>query len=356
LIDEKEDLKYIKALEKYCVSIDVAYRGKTSARVLSLLALFSNNPLSIVPFYSRRLAKKIAYRLRTEKVDKILVFSSAMAEYVRNIAGIPKIMDFVDVDSEKWRLYTDYHSFPLSWIYRLEAKRLARYEEEVAKAFDHTLVVSKREAELFQRRFNGRPISVIPNGVDLDYFAPNSRHTFYTSPPTLVFTGAMDYFPNIDAVQYFCQTIFPRVRKARPEVQFLIVGRNPTRLVKALGRHPNVTITGPVSDVRPSLSQAQIAVAPLRIARGIQNKILEAMAMGLPVVGTSQAFQGLQVSTKDGIRIVDAPEEFAQEVLTLLADHALRRQCSLQARYYVQHHHQWQDHGAYLESLLLEIH
>jgi sugar transferase (PEP-CTERM/EpsH1 system associated) len=352
LIDEKEDLQHVKALAKYCASVDAVYRGRTSARGLSLLTLLTSRPLSVMPFYSRKLAKKIANRLRSERIDRILVFSSSMAKYVRHIAGIAKVLDFVDMDSEKWRLYADYHPFPFSWIYRLEADRLGRYEEEVASIFDHSLFVSEKDAELLRRRLSDRPISVISNGVDLDYFAPNGGHACCSNPPVLVFTGAMDYFPNIDAVQHFCQTIFPLVRKARPEVRFSIVGRNPTRLVKALGHHPHVTVTGSVSDVRPYLTRAQVAVVPLRIARGVQNKVLEAMAMGLPVVGTSQAFQGLQATTSDGVRIVDAPEAFAQEVLTLLEDHALQRQRSLQARHYVQCHHQWQGHGASLESLL----
>jgi glycosyltransferase involved in cell wall biosynthesis len=165
----------------------------------------------------------------------------------------------------------------------------------------------------------------------------------------------MDYFPNIDAVQYFCNAIFPLLRKAMPEARFSIVGRHPTQRVKALGRYPNVTVTGTVPDVRPYLSKAMVAVAPLRIARGVQNKILEAMAMGLPVVGTSQAFQGLHVSTGDGVRTADTPEEFAQEVFTLLKDHTLQHQCSLQARYYVQCYHHWQDHGVHLDSILQEM-
>jgi sugar transferase (PEP-CTERM/EpsH1 system associated) len=352
LVDEKEDLQHVKTLKRYCASVDAVYRGKTSVRSLALLSLLSSRPLSVASFYSWKLAKKIAYRLHSEKVDRILVFSSVMAEYVRHVFDIPKVIDFVDLDSEKWRLYADYHSFPLSRIYRLEADRLAGYEEEIARAFNHVLFVSKEEAELLRRGLRNRWISVIPNGVDLDYFAPNGEALFYPNQPILVFTGAMDYFPNIDAVQYFCKAIFPLLRKAMPEVRFSIVGRNPTQRVKVLGCHPNVTITGAVPDVRPYLAKATIAVAPLRIARGVQNKILEAMAMGLPVVGTSQAFQGLQVTRGDGVRIADAPEEFAQEVLTLLNDNTLQRQCSLQARYYVQCRHRWQDHGMHLESIL----
>jgi sugar transferase (PEP-CTERM/EpsH1 system associated) len=352
LVDEPGDLQYVKALERYCASVDIVYRAKTVATSLAALALFTKKPLSIVAFYSSELAKKIRQRLNSEAFDRILVFSSAMAEYVREVSDLPKVMDFVDVDSEKWRLYADYHPFPLSWLYRLEAERLARYEEEVARAFDCAVFVSEKEACLLKRRVSDRPISIIPNGVDLDYFAATADDQPGFDEPALVFLGAMDYFPNVDAVRYFCGEVFPLIRRASPETRFYIVGRNPTRQVRALGHQPNVIVTGSVPDVRPYLAKARVAVAPLRIARGIQNKILEAMAMGLPVIGTSMAFQGLQATAADGIRMADDPRDFAEAVLLLLEDHGLRRRCALQARCYVERRHRWQDHGVQLESLL----
>lgn len=351
LVDEQEDLQHLKTLEKCCASVDVVYRDKTLSRLLAVLALFTNRPLSVASFYSRKLAKRVAQRLSSERFDSIFVFSSVMAEYVRHVSGIPRVMDFVDVDSAKWQMYADSHSFPFSWVYRLEAGRLARYEEEVARVFEHSLFVSDKEAFLFQQRVDNRPISVIPNGVDLNYFVPNStRHL----GPALVFTGAMDYFPNIDAMRFFCSEIFPLVREVLPEARFYIVGRNPTRRVRELERQPQVIVTGSVPDVRPYLAKVMVAVAPFRIARGVQNKVLEAMAMGLPVVGTSIAFQGIQATRADGIRIADDPQKFAQEVLSFLEDPGLRRQCSLQARHYVQRCHQWRDHGVRLESVLQE--
>ena len=165
-------------------------------------------------------------------------------------------------------------------------------------------------------------------------------------PPALVFTGVMDYFPNVDAVQYFCTDIFPLVRAAVPECRFSIVGRNPTRRVRELQAHPNVTVTGSVPDVRPYLAQAMVAVAPFRIARGVQNKVLEAMATGLPVVGTTQAFEGIAATAEDGIRVADDPQHFAQELIALLTGNdTVRQQCGLQARRYVEQHHQWLEQG-----------
>jgi sugar transferase (PEP-CTERM/EpsH1 system associated) len=355
LVDEPEDLQYVKALEKYCASVDAVYRAKTTARLLAVQALFTHNPLSVASFYSGELKRKIAHRLRSEKCDRILVFSSSVAQYVWHVVGIPRVIDFVDADSEKWRLYADYHPFPRSSIYRLEANRLARYEAEIARVFDHAIFISEKESSVLQGQASGLPISVIPNGVDLDYFSPSRDHLIGSKQPFIVFSGAMDYFPNVDAVRYFCKAIFPLISKAMPETQFYIVGRCPTRQVRELGHQPNVIVTGSVPDIRPYLAPASVAVAPLRIARGVQNKILEAMAMGLPVVGTSMAFQSIPATRADGIRIADDPRGFAQKVLTLLADHELQRQCSLQARHFVRRHYRWQDHGIRLESLLEEM-
>lgn len=187
----------------------------------------------------------------------------------------------------------------------------------------------------------------------MDYFAPTPR--LPSGAPVIVFVGSMDYFPNIDAVRYFCRHIFPSIKEVLPAVRFYIVGRNPTKAVKELGRQPQITVTGSVPDVRPYLVQAGVAVAPFRIARGIQNKNLEAMAMGVPVVGTSTAFEGMAATELDGVRITDGPEQFAQEVLALLNDPKRRRQCSLRARCYVQRNHKWEDQGARLAHLLRTI-
>jgi len=352
LVDEREDLEHVKTLEEYCASVDFVYRDKVLAKALAMLALLTNKPLSVASFYSRTLAQKIRWRLQTESFDRIFVFSSAMAEYVRHVSDTPKVMDFVDVDSEKWRLYAEFTSPPMAWLYRLEAERLARYEAEVARTFAQSILISDIEADCMRRRVPECSIAVIPNGVDLEYFTPCEEPVPCANPCDIVFAGAMDYFPNVDAVRYFCAEIFPLIREVQPEAQFTIVGRNPTPQVTRLGQEPQVTVTGAVSDVRPYLAKARVAVAPLRIARGVQNKVLEAMAMGLPVVGTSNAFEGLQATAADGALVADDPEAFAHAVRTLRTDSQLLHHYSQQARRYVQVHHQWTKHGVLLESLL----
>jgi sugar transferase (PEP-CTERM/EpsH1 system associated) len=356
LVDDPNDLEYVSILERYCASVVAVYRRKTSALCLAARALLTRKPLSVAAFYRKALAEEIARKLHTETVDVIFVSSAAMAEYVLEVSTLPRVIDFVDVDSEKWRQYAQHHAIPLAWIYDLEARRLAAYEAHIAHVFNHAILISHAEKRLFQQRIGDRPIAVISNGVDLNYFVPASAKAASHRLPTLVFTGAMDYFPNVDAVEYFCSAIFPLVRAVVPDCWFSIVGRHPTRRVLALSKHPNVTVTGAVPDVRPYLAQATIAVAPFRLARGVQNKVLEAMASGLPVVGTSRAFEGIMATEEDGIRIADDPQHFATGLIALLTGNdTVRQQCALQARRYVEAHHQWSKQGAQLEHLLQEV-
>lgn len=355
-VDDPSDLPHGETLGAYCASVDIVYRSNTLTPLLVTLALLKRLPLSVALFARKSFKRKVLQKLATERFDCIAVSSSSMAQYAAFVATVPKVIDFVDVDSEKWRLYAQHRSFPLSFIYRLEAERLARYEEQTAQAFDRCVLISEEERRLFQVRVNGRPVSVISNGVDLEYFSPTGSTTPQVTPPTIVFTGVMDYFPNVDAVQYFCREIFPLVRKGEPQAQFYIVGRSPTRQVRALATLPNVIVTGTVPDVRPYLARATVTVAPFRLARGVQNKVLEAMATGLPVIGTSQAFEGIAATEQDGIRIANDPQSFAQHLTTFLrGDATLRRQARQQARSYVERHHRWEEQGVKLERLLEEV-
>jgi len=275
-----------------------------------------------------------------------------VADCVQHLNGVPKALDFVDVDSELWRVSAEYRATPLSWLNRLEARRLARYEVDVARSFDHAIFVSEAEARVFRHRAADLPSAVVGNGVDLDAFAPTAAPVPPEGAPEVVFTGTMDYLPNVDAMRYFCRSILPRVREAAPQVRLTIVGRNPTRAVRRLARKGHVTVTGWVPDVRPHLARATVAVAPFRIARGIQNKILEAMASGVPVVATSVALEGLDTTDGDGARRADDPASFAREVVALLRDPEWRASCSRQARRFVQRCHRWDVQGAQLSRLL----
>jgi sugar transferase (PEP-CTERM/EpsH1 system associated) len=355
LIDDPADREQIDGLSKYCASVDAVDRHRRLGLVAALAALVAGTSMSVAPFRSERLQRAIERRLRSEPFDAIIVYSSSMADYVAEVRGIPRIMDFVDLDSEKWRLYAGHKRFPLSWVYRTEARRLLRHEVRIARAFEHSVFVSEREAAALRPRVGGRPISAIPNGVDLDYFDGSASGEAPPGEPTLVFTGVMDYFPNVDGVRWFCADVLPRVRQAVPDVRFLIVGRNPTRAVLELGRRPGVEVTGAVPDVRPYLRRASLGVVPLRIARGVQNKVLEAMAMGLPVVATGPAVEGIEPGPDDGVGAADDPRELARRIVDLLGDPARRADAARRAREFVEEHYRWSDHAGRMETLLDEV-
>jgi sugar transferase (PEP-CTERM/EpsH1 system associated) len=355
-VDDPNDLAGASKLRESCASVEVVYRGQARTFLLAAAAFLKRSPFSVSLFYRKALAETVAQKAATERFDCIIVSSSSMAQYACLVPNVPKILDFIDMDSEKWGLYAEHRRFPLSLIYRVEAERLAKYEDEMAHVFDHSIMISEEERRVFQKRVSDRPVAVISNGVDLEYFSPRDNVATKIPQPIIVFTGAMDYFPNVDAVQYFCHEIFPSVRRGLSGALFYIVGRNPTRQVRELGKQTNVIVTGTVPDVRPYLAQAAVAVTPFRLARGLQNKVLESMAMGVPVVGTSQAFKGIAATTQNGIRIADDARSFARCVTTVLqADAASRRQAAQQARDYVERHHRWEDQGVKLERLLKEV-
>jgi len=275
-----------------------------------------------LPYYRSRALKRWAADLaRSGKVTRGLAFSSAMAQFMPT--GIARrVLDMVDVDSDKWTQYAPTQRWPLSWVYAREGRKLAEWEARVAQEFDATLLVSDDEAALLRQRAPAarHKIGAFENGVDAEYFSPTRDYPNPYSPDVLgvVFTGAMDYWPNVDAVSWFAERIFPAVRQAVPAAQFTIVGSRPAEAVLALGRQPGVVVSGSVPDVRPWLAHAACAVAPLRIARGVQNKVLEAMAMARPVVASAQAAEGIRAEAGRDFILAQGEAEFAHAVIAQL--------------------------------------
>ncbi len=354
LIDAEEDRAHVEGLMPYCASLDAAWRGPWGARLRALGALVGRESLSVAAFRSRDLRSRIERLMRSEPIDVAIIYCSVMAQYLPEDTNLPTVVDYVDVDSEKWKVYSEMKPWPLSWLYRQEAERLRRYERELASRYDESVFVAQKEADIFRSASDGACGRVIPNGVDLEYFR-RSDDTAPAETQDIVFVGMMDYFPNIDAVCFFAEEVFPKVLSRAPSARFRIVGRNPTPRVRELGRRPNVEVVGSVPDVRPYLARAAVSIAPFRVARGIQNKVLEAMSMQVPVVGTRIAFQGIAAEPADGVRIEDDPEALAGAAREFLADPALRLDAGQRGRRFVQEHHRWQSHGEALESLLAEV-
>lgn len=313
-VDDPEDLQYVDEVRKYCDQSTFVALHPLWRRVCSLTSLLSGDALSVAYYRNARLDAWVKMVLERNEVRRVLVFSSVMAQYVGSAHGVTRIADMVDVDSAKWARYSNDRRWPISWLYRRESNRLLDFEASVARQFDATLFVSDAEAELFLKLAGtpGLSVHAAENGVDTDYFRPNSGQSspYGQGAKVIAFTGAMDYWPNVDAVSWFAKDVFPKLRQLFPDVRFAIVGARPTAEVRRLGEREGVLVTGTVPDVRPYLEHAVAAVAPLRIARGVQNKVLEGMAMGLPVVATPDAAEGLNVIAGRELIVARSSDEF----------------------------------------------
>jgi sugar transferase (PEP-CTERM/EpsH1 system associated) len=353
LTDNSQDLELSRGLQAYCQSVDVVLLPKLKSRVQSACGLFTTHPLTLSYFHSNDLQTIVDRKLQNETYDAIFVYCSSMAQYVEQVDDIPKIIDFVDVDSEKWRQYATYAPFPVKYLYLLESRRLRRYEALLAETFQHCTFVSKKETDDFRDLVCQCPkVTPIPNGVDGDMFQPSSAPYDRNA---LVFTGAMDYFANVEAVLFFIREILPRIQQSIPCVTLTIVGSNPTAEIQSLPRiHSNIVVTGCVDSVQPYVVNSAVFVAPMRIARGVQNKILEAMAMGVPVVTTSLGFEGITATPGRDIFVEDLPESFANRVIELMLDDRLRTLTSEHSRRVVESYYDWSQNLEKLEQLLAE--
>src|SRR6185503_12474108 len=236
-VDAEEDRAHVAALRPYCASLDAVWRGSKGAAWRAGMALLGSESLSVAAFHSADLARRVQARVRDGGLDAAIVFCSAMAQYLPEDSDLPTIVDYVDVDSEKWRVYAERKAWPLSWVYRTEADRLRRYERSLARRYDESVFVAEKEADVFRQCAEGAHARVIPNGVDLEYFTRGASPEAAAGAPSLVFVGMMDYFPNVDAVVWFAEEILPRIRAELPELRFRVVGRNPAKPVRDLARH-----------------------------------------------------------------------------------------------------------------------
>jgi sugar transferase (PEP-CTERM/EpsH1 system associated) len=320
-IDDPDDWQYRDALKPYCASIKLLPLHSRRAKLASLTGLLSGEALTLPYYHNRELATWAMELADAGKVTRGLAYSSAMAQFMPACLA-RRVIDMVDVDSEKWTQYAPTQAWPLSWVYAREGRKLAEWEARVAEDFDATLLVSSDEAALLQQRAPRarNKISAFENGVDAEYFSParDYPNPYPSDVQGVVFTGAMDYWPNIDAVKWFAERIFPAVREAVQAAQFTIVGSRPCEAVQALASQPGVVVTGGVPDVRPWLAHAACAVAPLRIARGVQNKVLEAMAMARPVIASPQAAEGIRAEAGRDFILAHAEADFAHAVVAQL--------------------------------------
>jgi sugar transferase (PEP-CTERM/EpsH1 system associated) len=322
-VDDADDWQHVPTVQALCASSHFGKLSWLGGRLRSLVGLLSGRSLSYDFYRDSAMQAWVDRTMAEHKIDRVVVFSSPMAQYVERYPQARRVVDLCDVDSDKWRQYAAKKAWPMSWLYRHEADALLAYERHVAKTCDAALFVSAPEADLFRTLApeSDAKIGFFNNGVDTDYFSPERQYDrpYGNEERALVFTGAMDYWPNVDAVQWFAAEVFPALLAATPNLRFYIVGARPAPAVLALGQQAGVVVTGTVPDVRPYIHHAEIAVAPLRIARGIQNKVLEAMAMGRPVIVSAQALEGIEAAPGTELILADGADAFIAAVTTLLA-------------------------------------
>ena len=329
-------------LQQYCRTVIPVKHHIFRSYLSCFRAIFSNRSLSVSFFYSKIL-KKFIQKLSP---DMILVDCSTMAQYALDMP-CPKILDFVDIDSQKWDRYSSMTGFPYAPIYRIESRRLDQFEKFLLRRFDYCLVTSSHEKSLLD---SAPHIEVLPNGVDQQYFT-----TPYTPVDgSIIFTGVMNYFPNSDAVVHFHRHIFPLIKRQIPAAQFIIAGMHPTPQIRKLADR-QTTVTGFVPDIRAYLSKAAVCVVPLRIAMGVQNKILEAMAMGVPVIATSIANRGINARHEREILVADEPASFAAATTRLLTDQNLREAIRENAKQFIDQNFRWETNLQRLDELIAEV-
>jgi sugar transferase (PEP-CTERM/EpsH1 system associated) len=350
LADEPVPESAVNALRQYCERIAVVRLGRWSRWLRALSGLLRRRAVTEEAFRSGTLKRILRCWVRETRFDVSLTSSSAMVQYLDlpELSEVPAVIDLVDVDSQKWLDYAATSAGPKAWLYRREGRRLRQLESALPTRARAVTFVSEAEAALYRTYCSPGRVSVITNGVDVDYFRPSTSAT----EPLCVFVGVLDYHPNVDGIHWFCREVWPLLRQQRPDLRLALVGRTPAPSVRRLAEVPGVEVVGQVPDVRPYVEQAAIAVVPLRIARGVQNKVLEALAMGKATVASPQALAGLKGSRELPVLEASAPIEWIAAITRLLSDKTFRQQLGAAGRRYVEENHRWERRLQGFDSLM----
>lgn len=323
-VDDAEDFQYTSIVEELCKSSCILPLNPTLGKIKSLTGFIKGCALGLPYYANRKMQNWVDSVLAEHDSINCLVFSSTMAQYVsgKKYSPLKRYIDFIDIDSDKWAQYQTQASPVMKLVYGYESKKLFEWERKIAKEFDASFFVSEQESDLFKQMVPEavEKISYFNNGVDTDYFSPDNRYEtpYDNGCKAIVFTGAMNYWANVDAVVWFANEVLPAVSEKIPDVKFYIVGFKPDEKVTALAESPHVVVTGAVDDVRPYLAYATVAVAPMHIARGVQNKVLEAMAMAIPTITTQQGYEGINATRNKELMVVDGTQAWIDELNKLL--------------------------------------
>lgn len=353
-IDDPADEQHLDALRVLCPDLFVARIDPRWRKLASIQGFLRGEALSLSFYRHVGLREWVRQVARQHPLQASVVFSSTMSPFAAELLpDVPMLVDIVDADSVKWSQYASARSWPMSAVYRREGRLLLAHERDTTLRAQRAYFVTQQEADLFLQlapACRGR-VQAMGNGVNAEFFQPDAALSspFAVNERAIVFTGAMDYWPNVDGVRWFAEDMLPAIRQRFPDARFWIVGRNPAPAVLALASEA-VSVTGTVPDVRPYLQHAAAVVAPLRVARGLQNKILEAMAMGQPVVTVPSCADAIGAGADDGLQRAEAAEAFVQAVGRWLSDAAARRQQGARARDFVLERFGWDAHLATIDA------
>ncbi|MGQ8364679.1 TIGR03087 family PEP-CTERM/XrtA system glycosyltransferase [Glaciecola sp. 1036] len=335
----REDEQYaIDLAEHFKIEVSTLALGNQYVRFIK--AILTGRSMSEANFYSAEL--ETLFLQKAESADAVLLTASSLTRYARKLVSTKTqvLIDFMDVDSDKWAQYVASAKLPMKYIYARENKLIRKLELEAVANFDHLFLIAEAEVNLFEKTVSKTSkLKVLGNGIDFGLYFPVHREP--KKSQEILFTGVMDYKPNIDAVKWFVSNCWKQIKEAKPNCKFIIGGMNPTSDILALKNIDGVEVTGFVDDIKPYFDSADLFVAPFQIARGVQNKVLQAMACALPVVSTSLGAEGINCIKGENILISDQASDFTASCLTLLTDENAKKAIGEAAHQLIVNHYSW---------------
>lgn len=354
-MEPDQDPAWVEKVEPFCERVETIALKSWRAYSNCLLGLMGSTPLQMNYYSDPSMTAAVEKLVAEWQPDLVYAHTIRMGQYSRPLdESLTKVLAMQISMTLNYRRLAEHASDPISrFVNNTEYKKVRDFEADFARQFDKVLLISEHDLAAIEQKEPLTNVFFSPHGVDFEYFSPDA--TVAKRPNSLIFTGNMNYAPNTDAIQYFYDEVFPLVQQEIPDVELRVVGANDNEAVKALGTDPAVTVTGRVPDLREYTNQAQIALAPIRIGAGLQNKVLEGMSMGLPMVVTSVANEGIKAIPNENILIGDTAQAFAAQVISLLQDEAKRKQIGAAAREFIVEKWSWEKHFGDLEEMFCEL-
>ncbi len=347
LTDTKPHPEALEKLKQYCTEVRFYRLNKVGIFTRLISGLFSRQPFQVKYFYSYWVNKKIQAYIHEIKPDYVFSQLLRVTEYVKNNHSIPKILDYMDAFSKGMERRMNISKGIKKWFFKVEAKRLLEYENLIFDYFEHKTIISEQDRQLIYHP-DQKKIVILSNGVDTNYFSPEPIAKKYK----LLFNGNMSYAPNVDCAQYISQEIIPTLKKRGMKINLLISGANPLLSIKNLASE-NITVSGWMDDIRDAYNSSEIFLAPMKIGTGLQNKLLEAMAMGLPCITTDLANNALKATPNKEILIGNTTDEIIDCIEQLINNQELYRVLSMQGRQFVLENYNWSAVSQPLKNLFI---